>query len=74
MRWVGDPRMASKWTHGMCFDPQKILEQYLTYFKKYPIMNFAEKSVFWAFFKLFWAVNAAFKGNFTVKLRCAKIA
>ena len=33
VRWVGDPRMTSKWTLGMCLDPQKILEQYLTYFE-----------------------------------------
>ena len=50
---VGDPTMASKWTFGMCFDTQKILEQYLTYFEKYLNMNFAEKSVFWAIFQLF---------------------
>ena len=54
--WVGDPRMASKWTLGMCFDPQKILEQYLTYFEKYLKMNFGEKSIFWAIFQLFWAI------------------
>ena len=54
--WVGDPRMASKWTLGMCFDPQKILEQYLTYFEKYLKMNFGEKSVFLAIFQLFWAI------------------
>ena len=68
MRWVGDPRMVSKWTHVMCFDPQKILEQYLTHFKKYPIMNFAEKSGFWAFFRLFkvfCTVNSALKGTLT---------
>ena len=50
--WVGDPRMASKWTLGMCFDPHKILEQYLTYFEKYMNMNFGVKSVFLAFFTL----------------------
>ena len=59
----------------MCFDPQKILEQYLTYFEKYPNMNFTEKNVFQAFvqhFKVFLAKNAAFEGNFDVKLLCEK--
>ena len=56
VRWVGDPRMASKWTLGMCFDPQKILEQYLTYFERYLKINFGEKSVFEAIFQLFGVI------------------
>ena len=71
MGWVGDPRMASKWTLGMCFDPQKILEQYLTYFEKYLKMNFGEKRGFIAIFNFlrsFLAKNGVFKAILTQNL------
>ena len=69
--WVGDPRMASKWTLGMCFNLQKVLEQYLTYFEKYLKINFGEKSVFLAIFQLFGAIltkNGVFKAILTQNL------
>ena len=64
MGWVGHLKMSSEWAHGMCFDPPKILEQYLAYFKKYLHMTFAEKSHFWVIFtlfKAFSAINGVFK-------------
>ena len=61
---VRHPITGAKWAHGMCFDLQKILDQYLWWFGKYCNMTFAQNChflVIFMFFRLFLLISADFK-------------
>ena len=67
--WVRHLKISSKWAHRMCFDPQKILDQYLWRFGKYHNMHFAKKCAFltfFTFFWVFWPILANFEAIFNI--------